>query len=67
MAKHFTTSRPRQWSNAIRRGLQEYRRRTNLCGGQVTGKTEAGTLAGVEAYTVVDTLNDVEAEALVYT
>ena len=29
-------------------------------------KTEADTLAGVEAYTLVDTLNDVEAEALVY-
>lgn len=30
-------------------------------------KTEADTLAGVDAYTVVETLNEVEAEALVHT
>ena len=30
-------------------------------------KQKADTLAGVKAYTVVDTLNEVEAKALVYT
>ena len=29
-------------------------------------KTEAGTLAGVDAYSCLHTLNEVEAEALVY-
>ena len=37
-----------------------------MCGGRGTGKRQAATLARVEAYTVVDTLKEVEAEALVY-
>ena len=54
-------------SDTVRGGGQDNCGQNNLCGGRGTGQTEADTLAGVEAYTVVHTLNEVEAKALVYT
>ena len=55
---------PDTLSEVVKKGNCAY---TNLCGGRGTGSTEADTRAGVEAYMCLDPLNEVEAEALVYT